>query len=221
MWWAKEDHDVRDAVIMLLSQVYPILIATISSIGSKNLSVYDAHHALVVSASPVTAYLAWSAFLGLIGQESALFKRIKGDRVIIRPLALFIPFLWLFISLTTTFSQTAFRGSELCATMTLPRWVEFELMYNILGMLDVMGMRGLWADLEERGGMGIASLAILWLWGLHVIRHTDEIWATVRVRRQHQLHLVRWIFLPWDLPIAVWYVLLVSARCIQPVNNCN
>jgi len=41
---------------MLLLQVYPILIATAASINTKNLSLFDAHFAVAVSASPVSVF---------------------------------------------------------------------------------------------------------------------------------------------------------------------
>jgi hypothetical protein len=38
---------------MLLFQVYPIMLATAASINTDNLSLFDAHFAVAVTASPV------------------------------------------------------------------------------------------------------------------------------------------------------------------------
>ncbi|KAJ3506807.1 hypothetical protein NLJ89_g6663 [Agrocybe chaxingu] len=58
--WAHDD--VQTTVVMLLSQIYPIMIATAGSINSTNLSLFDAHFAVAVTASPVSVYLIMSLF---------------------------------------------------------------------------------------------------------------------------------------------------------------
>ena len=134
------EHDLRTSIFMLLSQVYPILIATASSIGSgSTLSVFDAHYAVAVTASPITVYLVFSSVRDVFGMPNTLFKKLASSKAIVRYLGLLLPFLWLFVNLMTSFYTKAFSNSYLCQGMTLSLWIEFQIASNFTGFLDVLG----------------------------------------------------------------------------------
>jgi hypothetical protein len=154
--WSK--HDLKTSVFMLLSQVYPILIATASSIGSGNLSLFDAHYAVAVTASPITIYLVYSSFRDVFRRPNILFQKLTSSKAVVRYLGLLLPVLWLFVNVMTSFYTKAFSDSPLCRGMTLPLWIEFQIASNFVGVLDVMGRRDLINDIEERGGLGMVSL---------------------------------------------------------------
>ena len=118
--WSK--HDLKTSIFMLLSQVYPILIATASSIGSGNLSLFDAHYAVAVTASPLTVYLVYSSFRDVFRRPNILFQKLTSSKAVVRCLGLLLPLLWLFVNLMTSFYTKAFNGSELCRGMTLSLW---------------------------------------------------------------------------------------------------
>jgi len=166
-------------VVILLSQVYPNLIATAFSafLSRGNLSLFDAHFALAVAASPVTFYICFSAYLDAFRFQSTLFNRITSSKRTIRFLYLLLPWLWIGLHLYTSFSTTAFRNSDLCHGMTFTLWLEFQVVSNFVGVLDVMGMRDLWNDIEGRGGLGAVSLAAMWVWGIYLTRHRDDIYC--------------------------------------------
>jgi len=117
---------------MLLSQVYPILIATASSIGSGNLS-FDAHYAIAVTASPITVYLVYSSFRDVFLHPNILFQKLTSSKAVVRYLGLLLPFLWLFVNLMTSFYTKAFSDSELCRGMRLSLWIEFQIASNFVG----------------------------------------------------------------------------------------
>src|SRR6267143_6903601 len=117
---------------MLLSQVYPIMIATAASINSdSSLSLFDAHFAVAVTASPVSVYLVYSAFRDVFKRPNTLFQKLTYGKTLIRCLGLAFPFLWLGINLVISFSPRAFKNSpENCQKMTLMAWFEFQLLSN-------------------------------------------------------------------------------------------
>jgi len=126
--WSK--HDLKTSIFMLLSQVYPILIATASSIGSGNLS-FDAHYAVAVTASPITVYVVYSRDVFLC--PNTLFQKLTSSKAVVRYLGLLLPLLWLFVNLITSFYPKAFGDSELCRRMTLSLWIEFQIASNFVG----------------------------------------------------------------------------------------
>jgi hypothetical protein len=179
MWSATpDDPDIfRASVYGLYSQVYPILMATIASIHRRNLSLYEAHFAIAVSASPITVYLAYRACYDVFRQPSLFRPALKDTRnPVARWLALILPFFWLIVNAIVSFSPTAFKNSDLCKGMTVQRWLEFQIVSNFVGVLDVMGRRDLWSDLRGRGGLGAISVGALWAWGVYFIRHLPDIW---------------------------------------------
>ena len=168
---------------MLLSQVYPILIATASSIGSgelSELSLFDAHYAVAVTASPITIYLVYSSFRDVFRRPNILFQKLMSSKAVVRYLGLILPLLWLFVNLMTSFYTKAFRDSALCQGMTLSLWIEFQIASNFMGLLDVMGRRDLINDIEERGGLGMVSPLGLRIYGVYLVRHRYDIFTNTK-----------------------------------------
>ncbi len=171
-------------MFLLYSQTIPILIATLSSIGNGNFTLFNAHFAVAVSASPMSAYVSLSCFLQLCRVETPLFKRIssKEAKVIILGLGILFPLLWFGVSITASFSETAFTNSSYCRGMTFPRYLEFLVASSMVGVLDVIGRRDLYDDVQKRGCLGILSLGGLFLGGILVVRHQEEI---IRIMKDH------------------------------------
>ncbi|TFK32695.1 hypothetical protein BDQ12DRAFT_707569 [Crucibulum laeve] len=205
--WSNDD--VQTSVFMLLSQVYPILISTAFSIGRKSLSLFDAHFAVAVTASPVSVYLAYSSLRDLFGCPNIFFRQITYGKNPIRIMGALLPVLWVTVNIVISFSDTAFMDSDLCKGMTIPRWIEFQTVSNFLGVLDVMGRRDLWNDLEGRGGLGAVSLLSMWIWALYLVRHREDIFEEFRIRRSQdfdRIFFTRWPRLIWHIPMSAWNV---------------
>ncbi|KAF8967420.1 hypothetical protein BDZ97DRAFT_1916712 [Flammula alnicola] len=214
--WAEDD--VHTTVFMLLSQVYPIMIATALSINTDNLSLFDAHFAVAVTASPVSFYLAYSSIRDAVGRPNTLFQKLKFGKRLIRLLGLALPILWLGVNLVISFSPRAFRNSpEYCQKMTFLGWVEFQTVSNFVGVLDVMGRRDLWNDLQGRGGLGALSLAAMWIWAIYLVRHRHDIYDEMRFRRQvqqsgqqHRRLAIRILVAVYNVPASSWFVVTKS-----------
>jgi hypothetical protein len=192
---------------MLLSQVYPILIATASSIGSGNLSLFDAHYAVAVTASPITVYLVYSSFRDVFRRPNILFQKLTSSKTVVRYLGLLLPLLWLFVNLMTSFYTKAFSNSALCRGMTLSLWIEFQIASNFVGVLDVMGRRDLINDIEERGGLGMVCLIGMFIWAVYLVRHRYDIFYEYQTRRCELRRLPTWkriVFTVWNVPMACW-----------------
>lgn len=98
-------------------------------------------------------------------------------------LGIALPFLWLSVSLVTSFSTIAFSNSPLCGGMTFSIYLEFVFLSSMTGVLDVMGRRDLYDDLSKRKGLGLISLLGLSTWGIYLIRRREKIiteWRTFR-----------------------------------------
>ena len=202
--WSK--HDLKTSIFMLLSQVYPILIATASSIGSGELSLFDAHYAVAVTASPITVYFVYSSFRDVCGHPNILFQKLMSSKAVVRYLGLLLPLLWLFVNLMTSFYTKAFSDSALCHGMTLSLWTEFQIASNFIS-LDLMGRLDLIKDIEERGGLGTVSLLGLWIYGIYLVRHRYDIFYEYQTRRRESRRLPTWkrTFLTvWYVPMACW-----------------
>ena len=130
------EHDLKTSIFMLISQVYRILIATASSIGSKpqNLSLFDAHYAIAVTASPITVYFVYSSYRDVFRIPNTLFQKLASSKAVVRYLGLLLPFLWLFVNLMTSFYAKAFEYSYLCQGLTLSLWIEFQIASNFTGV---------------------------------------------------------------------------------------
>ena len=192
--WSK--HDLKTSIFMLLSQVYPILIATASSIGSGEISVrcslcYRRYcFSDLLSISSILHFEMFSAVLTLFFRNLCRLRPLCGTS------ACFLPFLWLFVNLMTSFYAKAFEYSYLCQGMTLSLWIEFQI-----------AARDLINDIEERGGLGMVSLLGLWIYGIYLVRHRSHIFYEYQIRRRESRRLPTWkrIFLTiWHVPMACW-----------------
>jgi hypothetical protein len=182
----------------LFSQVYPILLATLASVHRTKLSLFDAHFAVAVSASPISVYLAYKALYDAYRHPDH-FRHLMKDtaKTVAHWLALILPFLWLIVNVIVSFSPTAFTNSHLCQGMTVQRWFEFQIASNFVGVLDVMGMRDLWNDLSDRGGLGALSIAVLWAVGVYFARHHGDIWNLFHERRLEDRDCDRSFYIRW------------------------
>jgi len=171
----------------MLSQVYPMMMATALSIHTDNLSLYDAH------SSPA----------------SAVFSALKCPMMLLDPpwritpldpplyssrlewftfrLRIVLPILWLAISVIVSFDPVAFRNSpEYCQKMTFIDWFEFQLTSNFLGVFDVLGRRDIVDDIKIRRGLGTILLILVYTWGLLMVRQRHRIASEIRLRLEAQ-----------------------------------
>jgi hypothetical protein len=129
--------DVTPFTLLLFSQTIPILVATLSSIHSDNMSLFDAHFSAAVVASPMSIFVSASSVLYLFRPNgTSLFKKIPSHkaRILILIMGLILPLLWLSVSFVTSFSTTAFRNSRFCRGMSFLRWCEFVLVSSFTGV---------------------------------------------------------------------------------------
>lgn len=199
--WSEDAPDITASIYGLYSQVYPILIATAASIGKDKrelrLSLFEAHFALAVTASPMSFYLSCIAlYNALCGcYELLRITSTNTAQVCHQWLALLLPFLWLAISVVTSFSTKAFKNSHLCYDVDVGKWFEFIIRTNFFGFVDVMGLRDLWTDLTQRNGLGTISVILLWIWGVYFVRHIRCIRARFsddRAEYRNLFFLSRW-----------------------------
>src|SRR6266511_4231814 len=117
--------DVSASIFLLYSQTIPILIASLASIGRNTLTLFDAHYSAAVTLSPVSVYVAACCILHRCGVETSLFHKIASSeaQVIILWLGLALPLLWLAVSVTTSFSVTAYTNSRFCENMSVSRYI--------------------------------------------------------------------------------------------------
>ena len=122
MTWSPEDVDV--GVKSLLIQIYPILLSTLSSANSRQLSPADAYIALHLSSSPLTLYVVVVSIGDLLGIRTGLYKRIKSHRLIVRALGVMVLPLWIWLNLTYYLFDTAFGyGVDGCDGFTFTNWL--------------------------------------------------------------------------------------------------
>jgi len=196
---------------MLLSQVYPIMVATAGNINTDNLTLFDAHFAVAVTASPVSFYLVYSSIRDAIGRPNTLFSKLRRESGpatnIIRSFGLVLPILWLGVNLTISFSPHAFKDSHnYCKNTTFAQWLEFQAVSNFVGVLDVIGKSDM---LSARGVLGAISLGAMWIWAVYLVRHRQDIYEEIRYRRSDEARARapwcsrKWYFLH-DIPAACW-----------------
>jgi hypothetical protein len=188
------------------------MIATAASINTDSLSLFDAHFAVAVTASPVSVYLVYSAVRDVFNRPNTLFRKLNYWKTLIRYMGLALPVLWLGINLVISFSPRAFKNSpENCQKMTLMDWLEFQVLSNFVGVFDVMGNRDLWNDLLRRGGLGTISLILMWIWAIYLVRHRYDILNEIRLREERQtangvrkilLTIVDTVLASWWAPIS-------------------
>jgi hypothetical protein len=153
----------------LFSQVYPILLATIASIGRSKLSLFAAHFSVAISASPVSVYISYQALYNA-RYHPAIFCRVLEDtkKSVALWLALILPFLWLTLNLVSSFSSTAFN-SNLCKGTTLSDWFDAQISINF-----VVVLRDILLDTKDKGGLETISITALWLWGICFVRPSSS-----------------------------------------------
>ncbi|KAF9480186.1 hypothetical protein BDN70DRAFT_894366 [Pholiota conissans] len=186
-----DNADVQTTIIMLLTQVYPVILATATSINTRNLSLFDAHFAIVATASPVSIYLVYSSFRDFIGLPSSLFNKLTHGKKVIRLLGLTLPIIWTTINILISFSPRAFRNSpQNCQKISFVEWIQYQTLSNFVGILDIMGQRDLWNDLNGRGGLGTLALITMWIWAIYMVYHRYDIVDEMRFRRQNQIEQI-------------------------------
>jgi hypothetical protein len=92
--------------------------------------------------------------------------------------------------------------------MTVIGWFEFQVVSNFIGVLDVMGRRDLWNDLEGRGGLGAISLTLMWIWAVYLVRHRYDILNEIRLRQEPQAthrFFRRKLLVVWSVVSASWW----------------
>lgn len=134
MTWSPGDID--EGIRAILLQIYPILLSTLSSIGSKQLSLFDANFALILTSSPLTVYIVVTSTCEWFGMKTGLYKRIKSNRFVVRILGTSVLFLWFGLSATLKLSIHAFRDSEACQGVTLWDWLGDLFVTVLLRSLD-------------------------------------------------------------------------------------
>ena len=118
----------------LLIQIYLVLLSTLLSIDRQQLSLFDAHSALLLSSSPLTIYLVVASIGDLFGIRTGLYKRIKSYHLIISILGGLVLLLWTGLSMTTSISTMAFKDSS-CYPGTFVGW--FKCISRLLSLFFV------------------------------------------------------------------------------------
>jgi hypothetical protein len=229
--FSDEELELHTSILMLISQVYPILIATAASINSNNpsnssgLTLFDAHFAVYLTASPVTLYLVYSAIRNFFKIPNALFEdRLKVSKGIICLAALCLPIFWLGLHITMSFSTTAFSDSYLCKGMTFSIWIEYLLSSFYLGQIQMFGNYSMWNDLIQRKGLGVVTVVVMWFWGAYAVAHRKDLTMKYNQRRQEQKHLrflMRMLHGGFQLPMTLWSVLYFIVCTKELLLNCT
>jgi len=137
-----------------------------------------------------------------------MFKNITTGKKRIRTLGIALPLLWLAIDFMTSFHPNAFsNSSKHCQHTPFGLWFEFQILSNFVGILDIMGRRDLWNDFEQRGGLGLLALLTLWIWGMYLVRHKDDILAEYMWRSETNSKLCivkRWYYKAWNVFSSPW-----------------
>jgi hypothetical protein len=158
---------VSASIFLLYSQTIPLLLATLLSINSTNLSLYDAHFSVAVASSPMSVYVVFRVWRSLFysknrdgdakrqasqadapSEEAGSVPppqdcRNRSDgspetKAVILCLGLTLPLLWLSVSVVTSFSPTAFRNSsDYCGQR-----VTFPLYLEFLFASSMTGVLG-------------------------------------------------------------------------------
>ena len=195
--WSNEDID--EGAQNLLVQSHSILLSTLISINRKQLSLFDARFALLLSSPPLTVYLVVAVYCSLCGMETELCKRIRA-----RPLVIFLgawaPFLWLLLSMLLRLSSQAFTDSTLCANSMPETWVR-DLAEALLATLRIGSCFAFFVPL-------FLTCLILIVW-----RRWSQLVARVRPSLEGSLRPWEWLRIPWTFAKHVWYVLIGSCRC--------
>jgi len=120
--WSPEDVDI--GVQSLFIQIYPMLVSTLASVNREQMTYFDTYNVLLLSSSPLTAYVVFASVADLFGVRTGLYKRINCHRRIARALGAMILPLWIGLSLTYYLSDTAFGyGVDGCGGFTFVNWL--------------------------------------------------------------------------------------------------
>ena len=191
--WSLADVDV--GVQASIIQFYPILLSTLLSINRQQLSLFDASFALQLTSSPLTTYLVVASICDLCGFETNLYKRIKYNCIIIRALAILVPFFWLGLSMTLTLSDSAFIDSGLCRGSTFRDW-----LLHLLRFIWVSVQFGFVPPLSW-------SFAILFV--LFLVRRRSQLVADIRAYRGGASKPWKWLCIPWAFAKCAWCVSVI------------
>ena len=197
--WSPKDVD--EGIQASLTQIYPILLSTLVSIKRQSLTLFDATFALLLTSSPLTVYLVVASICDLCGFETNLYKRIKSYRRTIRFFGAMIPFLWLGLSLTLTFSDKAFKNSGLCRGSSFTDWL-LDVFWSLIFYSPLLGgYFGL--------GLGIIpALALAFM--LCLFRRRSQAKESFRVDMEGKSKLRRALWTPWMFVKCVWCVSVVA-----------
>ena len=188
--------DIDVGIRATLIQTYPILLSTLLSINTRTLSLFDAGFALLLTSSPLTIYLVVASICDLFGFETNLYKRIKSYRRIISILGVLIPLLWLGLSLTLTFSDNAFIGSEFCSNSRFTDW----LLNTFLSLLFE-------SPFQSNLGVGYGVLPTFALaFGLCLFRRRSQVMKDLRADREGRSKLWGRLRIPWTFVKSAWCV---------------
>ena len=197
MTWSRKEVDI--GIQSLLIQFYPVLLSTLLSIDRQQLSLADAHFALLISSSPLTVYLVAASIGDIVGIQTGLYKQIKSHRLITRTLGALVPLLWLALSMTLTFSKSAFKDSS-CAGGGFTDWLS-SAFFSIVVASPHSGAMGYFKFfLIAPATFAIPFLACL-------ARRWSQIKAEVRLS---SIGTSNWRK-PWAFLICMWCVPVVSA----------
>ena len=188
--------DIDVGIRATLIQIYPILLSTLLSINTQTLSLFDARFALLLTSSPLTIYLVAASICYLFGFETNLYKRIKSYRRIIAILGALIPLLWLGLSLTLTFSDKAFKGSELCSNSHFKDW-----------LLNAFWSFVFDSPFQSNFGVGYFVLpAFVLAFGLCLFRRRSQVMKDLRADREGRSKLWGRLRIPWAFMKCAWCV---------------
>ena len=199
MTWSPEDVD--GGIQAALIQIYPILLSTFVSIKRRSLSLFDATFALLLTSSPLTVYLVVASICDLCGFETHLYKRVKFYRRTIRFFGAMIPFLWLGLSLTLTFSDKAFQNSELCRGSSFTDWL-LDVFWSLLIYSPILGG-------YLYLGFGIIPALVL-AFMLCLFRRRSQAKESFRADMEGKSKLRRALWTPWTFAKCAWCVSVVA-----------
>jgi hypothetical protein len=176
---------LRSSIMGLFFLNYSILLSTATTIGRDKLTLFEAHFAVAVTASPVSVYLVYKGFrevfhLYRLRPSSRAQLKANGPTAAALFLACALPFSWTALNAVVSYHPKAFKNSHYCKGLSFKDWLEYQVVSNFVGVLDVMGKRDLWNDIKSRYGLGVISLVALWVWGVYFMHHRSTVWVKTK-----------------------------------------
>jgi len=139
----------------IILQSYCILLSMLFCINRRQLSIFDATHALQLVSSPLTMEVVIFSIRGLFGLKYRFIGQLKSHPRIMHTLgALLLP-LWFGLNVTLRLSTRAFIDGELCSNPTFEDWSEFFLF-----------VMPTFSD----GTVGVLLLSVALAWLLRLVR---------------------------------------------------